>query len=103
MWNTYTKESSVKLPYLLDGIVFTPQNQIYTRSFKEIKFKTYKWKPPENNSIDFYIELEKSRETNNVLNVYDDTNEESVKGKNFQILNLHLLLLNWFQIKINSS
>ena len=88
MWETYTKK--IKLPYLLDGLIYTPQNQIYTKSAKDIKFKTYKWKPENNNSIDFYVKIERSKDTGNILNVYDDSYDENITGKTYQILNLHV-------------
>ena len=35
MWDIYTNKSKVKLPYFLDGLVFTPLNQIYTKMLKK--------------------------------------------------------------------
>lgn len=90
MWNLYTNNSEVKLPYFLDGLVFTPLNQIYTKNAKEIKFKIYKWKPANQNSIDFFIRKEVSKETSQVLNVYDDTLDNEMKGKSYQIINLYV-------------
>ena len=55
----FTKSSKINLPYQLDGIMFTPQNQIYTK-IKDLKYKIYKWKPPNLNSIDFYIKRARS-------------------------------------------
>ena len=45
IWN------KVKFPYNLDGLIFTPQNEDYYG-------KIYKWKPPEEKSIDFFIKFE---------------------------------------------
>lgn len=39
-----------KAPHLSDGLIFTPKRQGYKG-----KFKTYKWKPPILNSIDFKV------------------------------------------------
>lgn len=39
-----------KFPYHLDGLIFTPQNEDYYG-------KIYKWKPPNEKSIDFFIKF----------------------------------------------
>jgi SAM-dependent methyltransferase len=113
IWNLYTKNPDLKCPYILDGIIFTPCDQIYTRNLKETKNRIYKWKPSSKNSIDFYVEYERDKITNTILNVYDDaeSNEEladksnkeleqeivhqdvtkfKVKGSVYRILNLHV-------------
>lgn len=41
-----------KAPHLSDGLIFTPKRQGY-----QGRFKTYKWKPPILNSIDFKVNL----------------------------------------------
>lgn len=78
-----------KVPYHNDGLMYTPLNQIYTRISRDIKNKTFKWKPPNQNSIDFYIEFEKDRDTKKILNVFDNTDENNIEGKNYRICNLH--------------
>ena len=95
----------LNLLYMLDGLLYTPLDQKYTRTIKDIKLFTYKWKP--SNTIDFYITFDKDRDTNKILDLYDDsydTNElegkketegimESdikVKGKIFRICNLQV-------------
>lgn len=113
IWNLYTKNSELKCPYILDGIIFTPCEQIYTRNLRETKNRIYKWKPSSKNSIDFYVEYERDRLSNAILNIYDDSesNEElagkanseleqeivhqditkfKVKGSVYRILNLHV-------------
>ena len=113
IWNLYTKNSDLKCPYILDGIIFTPCDQIYTRNLRETKNRIYKWKPSSKNSLDFYVEYERDKLTNIILNVYDDSepNEEladkatsdleqeiihqdvtkfKVKGSIYRILNLHV-------------
>jgi SAM-dependent methyltransferase len=99
----------LNLPYVLDGLMYTPLDQKYTRNIKDIKQFTFKWKPPQLNTIDFYITFEKDRETNKILDLYDDsyeTNEDEesknkegegvtesdirVKGKVFRICNLQV-------------
>jgi SAM-dependent methyltransferase len=76
MWDLYTKE--LDCPYILDGLIYAPLEQKYTRNLRETKFKNLKWKPKEKNSIDFYVEFEKDNK-NEILTVYDDSlaNDES--------------------------
>jgi hypothetical protein len=54
MYEMYTTSTTFKSPYLLDGMIYTPINQKYTRVVRDIKHKIYKWKPASHNSIDFY-------------------------------------------------
>mgnify|MGYP002008880539 CR=1 FL=1 len=54
--NLYTKNSNIKVPYFLDGLIYTPQEQKYTTVLHETKYRIYKWKPPNQNTIDFFIE-----------------------------------------------
>jgi len=87
MWNLWTKKMNI--PYMLDGLIYTPLDQIYTQNLKETKYRIYKWKPPTQNSIDFFVKFEKNYETGEILNVYDDTNEDNLQGKLYKIINLH--------------
>lgn len=87
MWNKYTNNNKYKCPYLLDGLLYTGLDQKYTKNLKEIKYNTYKWKPPHTNSIDFYIQFEKN-ENNNIITLFDDSNDEKVSGKYYRICNL---------------
>ena len=89
MWNLYTKSNEVDLPYTLDGIIFTPQEQKYTANLKETKYRIYKWKPPNQNTIDFFVKFERNSDTGKIINVYDDTNEDNVSGKVYKIINLY--------------
>ena len=73
VWNLYTKDRSINCPYILDGLMFTPLTQKYTRNPREIKFPIYKWKSNEHNSIDFYVKYERNPETLQLLNVYDNS------------------------------
>ena len=82
MWYLYTKSNEVKLPYTLDGIIFTPQEQKYTAILKETKYRIYKWKPPNQNTIDFFVRFEKNKDTGKILNVYDDSDEGKIFIKN---------------------
>jgi SAM-dependent methyltransferase len=113
IWNLYTINAELACPYILDGIIFTPCDQIYTRNLRETKNRIYKWKPSSKNSIDFYVEYERDKLTNTILNIYDDSesNEEladkrisdleqeiihedvgkfKVKGSVYRVLNLHV-------------
>jgi len=51
VWNTF-----IRMPYLLDGIIFTNTTIPYIKKRGSI----YKWKPDEYNSIDFYIKFKKN-------------------------------------------
>ena len=103
MWNKYTLE--YKLPYMLDGLIFTPLKQKYTRNIDEIKYQIYKWKPREKNSIDLYIEFERDQKTQEILTVFDnseikETNDEfddAAEEKNalYQIAKLHVGRINF--------
>jgi len=98
MWNKYT--NVYKLPYHLDGLIFTPLRQKYTRNLKEIQYQILKWKPKEKNSIDLYIEFVRDFKSKEVLVVFDnssilDKNEEfddTMDEKNtiYQIVKLYV-------------
>lgn len=65
-WNFY--KSVDYYPYNLDGLVYQPTNQkYYTQNLYNLK-----WKPPENNSIDFYIEFERDKQTNKIITVFNN-------------------------------
>ena len=65
------------------------KSNIY-KSKKDIKFKNYKWKPSNKNSIDFFVKFEKDPQTGKLLNVYDDSSEDNIEGVTYKILNLHV-------------
>jgi len=79
MYDIYTTGSENKCPYILDGMIYTPINQKYTRVARDIKNKILKWKPPEHNSIDFFVKFERNPETNKILTVYDRTSEKGLE------------------------
>ena len=81
LWNLYTKDSNINMSYTLDGIIFTPQDQKYTTILRDTKYRIYKWKPPNQNTIDFFVKFEKNKDTGKILNVYDDSNQENISGK----------------------
>ena len=89
LWNAYTQDSKANNPYLLDGLIFTPLNQIYTTNLQEVKYRTYKWKPPNKNTIDFFVKIEKNPDTGEITNVFDNTNDE-IEDNIYQILNLYV-------------
>jgi len=53
LYEAYTLNAELACPYILDGLIYTPLNQKYTRNQREIRYKILKWKPDKNNSIDF--------------------------------------------------
>lgn len=73
MYKAYTNNSSLSCPYKIDGLIYTPLVQKYTRDQSQIKYQIYKWKPPNKNTIDFYLTIKRNRETNEVQNVFDNT------------------------------
>ena len=103
MWNKYTLE--YKLPYMLDGLIFTPLKQKYTRNIDDIKYQIYKWKPKEKNSIDLYIEFERDQKTQEILTVFDNSEikegndefDDAAEEKNalYQIVKLHVGRVNF--------
>jgi hypothetical protein len=87
LWNLYSS-GSIKCPYLLDGLIYQPLDQKYIVEVEKIKLFDFKWKPDKKNSIDFYVEFEKDKKTRKILTVYDNSIEDTVKNKPYQILNL---------------
>lgn len=78
MWNTFTSNLS-KLPYTLDGVIFTPISREYrvhytnTNKPNEKNIHEYKLKPMDKMSIDFYIEFEKNKKTGELVKIFDST------------------------------
>jgi len=89
MWNLYTNDQAVKCPYLLDGLIYQPLDQKYVVEVEKSKYKDFKWKPPQKNSIDFYVEFEKDKVSKKILTAYDNSIPDVVKNKPYQILNLY--------------
>jgi SAM-dependent methyltransferase len=90
MWYAYTTNPKIKCPYLLDGLVYQPLEQAYVSNASESQKSDYKWKPPTKNSIDFYIEFEKDRDTGKILTVYDNSHDDYVRNKSYRICNLYV-------------
>lgn len=90
MWKKYTEDSTIKCPYILDGLIFQPLEQQYITNPRDSKYHEFKWKPPYTNSIDFYITFEKDKNTGKVLTVYDNSNDDYVRNKPYRICKLHV-------------
>ena len=73
IWNGCTNSEKVLCPYYLDGIIYTGIEQKYTRDKREHKYPIYKYKPPENNSIDIYVTFQRNPETGNYLEIFDNS------------------------------
>jgi SAM-dependent methyltransferase len=98
IWEEYTNNA----PYLIDGLVYTPMKQKYNIVSSTTVKTILKWKPSSKNSIDFYVLYERDPDTNQILNVYDNSvgNEnddmyntnDNFKEKNriYRILKLHV-------------
>ncbi len=89
IWRRYVLDSTTKCPYILDGLMYHPLNQKYVGA-KDSTFSEYKWKPPDKNSIDFYVVFEKNRNTRKVLDLYDNSNEDFARNKVYRIANLYV-------------
>lgn len=90
IWEKYVYDKTINCPYSLDGLIYHPLEQKYVTSTKESKFVEYKWKPPEKNSIDFYVLFERSTETGKILVLYDNSRDDFVKGKPYKIAHLYV-------------
>jgi SAM-dependent methyltransferase len=90
MYKLYTEDKSVNCPYILDGLIFQPLEQAYITNPRDSKLSELKWKPPHNNSIDFFVTFEKDKNTGKILTVYDNSNDEYVRNKPYRICKLHV-------------
>ena len=88
IWINCTKNTNIDCPYLLDGIIFTSVEQKYSKDKKDQRHPTYKYKPPQTNSLDVYITFEKNKETGGYMDFYDNTIENKLPFKNYRIINL---------------
>lgn len=79
IWNLYVYDKHTLIPYILDGLVFTPLDQKYTRSVRDTKFLLYKWKPQDKNSIDFYVLFVRNPDTGQIATLFDNSNEDQQK------------------------
>jgi SAM-dependent methyltransferase len=88
IWNNCTKNVNVDCPYLLDGIIFTPLEQKYTRDRKEQRYPIYKYKPPHTNSLDVFITFEKNKDTGGYMDIFDNSLPDKIENKTFRVINL---------------
>jgi SAM-dependent methyltransferase len=88
IYNSYVKNPAVNCPYHLDGLIFQPTEQAYLIG-KDSRYADLKWKPPEKNSIDFYVEFEKDI-NNKELIVFDNSYDIFEKNKPYKICRLHV-------------
>ena len=90
IWDKYTQDNTISCPYLLDGLIYHPLEQAYITEVERSKLSEYKWKPPHKNSIDFYILFEKDPETDKILSIYDNSNDELIRNKPYRICKLYV-------------
>ncbi len=88
IWNNCTKNANVECPYLLDGIIFTPLEQKYSRDRKEQRYPIYKYKPPHTNSLDVFITFEKNKDTGGYMDIFDNSLPDKIENKTFRVINL---------------
>ena len=87
IWTNCTKNKNVNCPYVLDGIIFTPIEQKYTKDKKDLRYPTYKYKPPHTNSLDCYIQFEVNRETGGYMDIFDNS-IDILPFKTYRVVNL---------------
>ena len=90
IYNAYTSDPDIKCPYLLDGLIYHPMEQSYAANASESQKNDFKLKPPEKNSIDFYVEFEKDPKTGKILSVFDNSYEDHTKNKMYKICKLYV-------------
>jgi SAM-dependent methyltransferase len=88
IWNNCTKNAHVECPYLLDGIIFTPLEQKYSRERKEQRYPIYKYKPPHTNSLDVFITFEKNKDTGGYMDIFDNSLPDKIENKTFRVVNV---------------
>ncbi|BCS83173.1 putative mRNA-capping enzyme [Cotonvirus japonicus] len=90
IWKMYVYNELT--PYILDGIIYTPINTPYMIKVSNDQLDTipleYKWKPPHQNSIDFYIRFKK--DVNGMDAIYYDNAEDRAEGKPYKICVLYV-------------
>jgi len=90
IWEGCTENSNVKCPYELDGIILTPLEQKYTNIKGEQKLPIYKYKPPEMNSIDFYVVFPRNQDTGGFLEIFDNSDNGKIKGQSYRVANFYV-------------
>lgn len=87
IWTSCTEDETVKCPYILDGAICQGLIQKYTRDKREQQFPTYKYKPPETNSIDVYVKFARNKELGGYLDIFDNSLPDKIENQNFRVLN----------------
>ena len=91
IWYNCTKNDKIKCPYLLDGIIYTGIEQKYTKDRREQKYPIYKYKPPEMNSLDVYIEFQSnSMEKGGFLDIFDNSLPDEIDNQYFRVTNFYV-------------
>lgn len=88
IWQNITKLKDLECPYNLDGIIYTPLKQKYTRFLKEQRLSIYKYKPPELNSIDVFIKFERNKDTGEYLRIFDNSIPDVLQYSSYQVVNI---------------
>ena len=88
IWLNCTTNSNIKCPYILDGIIYTASEQKYTKDKKEQRLPTYKYKPPQTNSLDVYITFEKNKETGGYMDIFDNSIQDILPFKTYRVVNV---------------
>lgn len=87
LWQLYTTDKEANCPYTLDGCIWVPLQQHYTRVLSEYKKKIYKLKFEKHNSMDLYTTFERDPVSNHIIDIYDDseayTNNKKVSEAEF--------------------
>jgi SAM-dependent methyltransferase len=87
--NILKKKEQGRYRYKIDGLIFTPKSLcvggVYTDECKPklggTWIKTFKWKPPEDNSIDFMVKVQKHENGKDMIVVRED-------GREYKVFNL---------------
>ena len=90
LWYNCTKNEKIKCPYKLDGIIYTGIEQKYTKDRREHKYPMYKFKPPEMNSLDVYIEFQKNTDLDTHLDIFDNSLPDKIDNQYFRVTNFYV-------------
>lgn len=90
IWEGCTENDKVKCPYILDGIIMTPLEQKYTNIKGEQKLPIYKYKPPDMNSIDFYLIFPRNQDTGSYLEIFDNSDNGKIRGQTYRVANFYV-------------
>lgn len=94
IWNIYESKES---PYKYDGLIYTPMfNPVgynnTDNNFSELPGRTWyenlKWKPPNENTIDFLVEYQKSNNRDCIKKFTNLNNNDELESISYKTLNL---------------